>query len=210
MTTLSKAEISYIRSSLLSDPPLRADGRSPEDFRLIALETGVAPLANGSARVSIGRAGPGRDRETEGGTEVVAAVKLEVDGLGEGQEGGNVICSVSWYVLQSIVCLHDIEMPQFPGSVSLALVARTRRSPVGSQLPARECALPSVASPNKPGDRAWEDSVGAAPRRDRVFGRRQRCRLSAAGVPRRTVGHARATHERRAVPRFGNTESTGP
>lgn len=95
MTTLSKAEISYIRSSLLSDPPLRADGRSPEDFRLIALETGVAPLANGSARVSIGRAGPSRDRETEGGTEVVAAVKLEVDGLGEGQEGGNVICSVS-------------------------------------------------------------------------------------------------------------------
>ena len=104
MTTLSKAEISYIRSSLLSDPPLRADGRSPDDFRLIALETGVAPLANGSARVSIGRAGQGRDRLAEGGnggTEVVAAVKLEVDGIGEGQDGGNVICSVSWYVFTS-------------------------------------------------------------------------------------------------------------
>ncbi|KIM63308.1 hypothetical protein SCLCIDRAFT_1214388 [Scleroderma citrinum Foug A] len=116
MTTLSKAEISYIRSSLLSDPPLRADGRSPDDFRLIALETGVAPLANGSARVSIGRAGQGRDRLAEGGnggTEVVAAVKLEVDGIGEGQEGGNVICSVSCspaaYPLHSSPALDDLQ-----------------------------------------------------------------------------------------------------
>ncbi|KAL4071909.1 ribosomal protein S5 domain 2-like protein [Scleroderma citrinum] len=98
MTTLSKAEISYIRSSLLFNPPLRTDGRSPEDFRPIALETGVAPLANGSARVSIGRCGPDSDRETEGGnggTEVIAAVKLEVNGAGEEEEGGNIICSVS-------------------------------------------------------------------------------------------------------------------
>ena len=98
MTTLSKAEISYIQSSLVSDPPLRADGRSPEDFRQIALETGVAPLANGSARVSIGRTG----RDTDGGssgTEVVAAVKLEVDGIGEEKEGGNVVCTVSWYAV---------------------------------------------------------------------------------------------------------------
>ncbi|KAG6337179.1 hypothetical protein ID866_1893 [Astraeus odoratus] len=98
MTTLSKAEISYIRSSLLLDPPLRADGRSPEDFRLIALETGVAPLANGSARISIGRSGSGRGGETDctgSGTEVVAAVKLEVDGTGEEEEGGKVICNVA-------------------------------------------------------------------------------------------------------------------
>ncbi|KAI6144920.1 ribosomal protein S5 domain 2-like protein [Pisolithus tinctorius] len=97
-TALSKVEISYIRSSLLSAPPLRADERSPEDFRPIAVETGVAPLANGSARVSIGESRTGRETEAEGaagGTEVVAAVKLEVDGVGEDKEGGKVICNVS-------------------------------------------------------------------------------------------------------------------
>ncbi|KAI6165091.1 ribosomal protein S5 domain 2-like protein [Pisolithus thermaeus] len=98
MTSLSKVEISYIRSSLLSNPPLRADGRTPEDFRPIVVETGVAPLANGSARVSIGQPRAGRGHGAEGaggGTEVVAAVKLEVDGVGEDEEGGKVVCSVS-------------------------------------------------------------------------------------------------------------------
>lgn len=98
MTSLSKVEISYIRSSLLSDPPLRADGRTPVDFRPIVVETGVAPLANGSARVSIGQPRAGRGHEAQGaggGTEVVAAVKLEVDGVGEDEEGGKVVCSVS-------------------------------------------------------------------------------------------------------------------
>ncbi|KAI6024251.1 ribosomal protein S5 domain 2-like protein [Pisolithus marmoratus] len=98
MTALSKVEISYIKTSLLSDPPLRADGRSPEDFRPIVVETGVAPLANGSARVSIGvpRGGRGHEAEGAGGrTEVVAAVKLEVDGVGEDEEGGKIICNVS-------------------------------------------------------------------------------------------------------------------
>ncbi|KII91870.1 hypothetical protein PLICRDRAFT_38740 [Plicaturopsis crispa FD-325 SS-3] len=84
-TSLSKAEKSYIQTSLLSDPPLRADGRALHAFRTIALETGVAPLANGSARLSIG------------GTEILAAVKLEVEDIvdGEGVEGGRVVCSVS-------------------------------------------------------------------------------------------------------------------
>ncbi|KAH7888151.1 ribosomal protein S5 domain 2-like protein [Phlebopus sp. FC_14] len=101
MTSLSKAEKAYIQSSLLSDPPLRQDGRGPEDFRLIALETGVAPLANGSAKVCIGRSGSNRGGDTEGAsgaagsTEVVAAVKLEVDGVGEQEEGGKVVCTVS-------------------------------------------------------------------------------------------------------------------
>ncbi|KAH7920315.1 ribosomal protein S5 domain 2-like protein [Leucogyrophana mollusca] len=93
MALLSKAEKSYIQSSLLSDPPLRADGRALTDFRTIALETGVAPLANGSARVSIGRNAP----DGGGGTEVVAAVKLEVEAIGEGEgvDGGRISCSVS-------------------------------------------------------------------------------------------------------------------
>ncbi|KAF9236783.1 ribosomal protein S5 domain 2-type protein [Melanogaster broomeanus] len=97
--SLSKAEKSYIQSSLLSDPPLRLDGRSPEDYRLIALETGVAPLANGSGRVCIGRSGRGGDTEEAGGagggTEVVVGVKLEVDDVGEEDDGGKVVCTVS-------------------------------------------------------------------------------------------------------------------
>ncbi|KAH0835685.1 ribosomal protein S5 domain 2-type protein [Lanmaoa asiatica] len=96
--TLSKAEKSYIQSSLLSHPPLRVDGRSLEDYRPIALETGVVPLANGSAKVCIGR--PGRSGHVQeaggvgGGTEVVVGVKLEVAGAGE-EEGEKLACTVS-------------------------------------------------------------------------------------------------------------------
>ena len=95
MSSISKAEKAYIQSSLLSDPPLRADGRGLTDFRTIALESGIAPLANGSARVGIGR----NAHDGGGGTEVVAAAKLEVEtiGDGEGVDGGRVVCSVSWY-----------------------------------------------------------------------------------------------------------------
>ena len=105
MTSLSKAERSYIQSSLLSNPPLRLDGRSLEDYRPIALETGVVPLANGSAKVCIGC--PGRGGHVQeaggvgGGTEVVVGVKLEVAGAGEGEEGGKVACTVSWWVLST-------------------------------------------------------------------------------------------------------------
>ena len=82
---LSKAEKSYIQSSLLANPPLRSDGRSLNDYRSINLETGVVPLANGSARVSIG----------VGGTEVLAGVKLEVEDVEDGEDG-KVVCSVTW------------------------------------------------------------------------------------------------------------------
>ncbi|KAK7042495.1 RNase-PH domain-containing protein [Favolaschia claudopus] len=90
----SKAEISYIQAGLLSDPPLRADGRGLHDFRAINLETGVAPLANGSAHLSIGKNPHGGG----GGTEILAAAKLEVedvDGRGEGVNGGRIVCAVS-------------------------------------------------------------------------------------------------------------------
>jgi exosome complex component RRP42 len=96
--SLSKAEKSYIQSSFLSDPPLRADGRALLDFRTISLETGVAPLANGSARLSIGKNPNGGG----GGTEVLAATKLEVEDIlpqgGEGVDGGRIVCSVTWFV----------------------------------------------------------------------------------------------------------------
>jgi exosome complex component RRP42 len=97
-TSLSKAEKSYVQTSLLSTPPLRGDGRSPHEFRAIALETGVSPLANGSARIDIGR----NAHDGGGGTEILAGVKLEVEDVqdGDGIDGGKVICTVSWYVMR--------------------------------------------------------------------------------------------------------------
>ncbi|KAJ7481455.1 ribosomal protein S5 domain 2-type protein [Mycena latifolia] len=91
----SKAEISYIQSGLISAPPLRADGRALHDYRTISLETGVAPLANGSAHLNIGQ----NPHDGGGGTEILAAAKLEVEnvdpGKGEGMDGGRIVCTVS-------------------------------------------------------------------------------------------------------------------
>ena len=94
---LSKAEKAYIQSALTAQPALRADGRGPLDFRPVALQTGVAPLANGSARVRIG----GGLGEAGGGTEVLAAVKLEIeviDAPGAGAEArapGRLVCAAA-------------------------------------------------------------------------------------------------------------------
>ncbi len=94
MSSLSKAERSYIQTGLLSDTPRRQDGRSLHEFRSIALETGVAPLANGSAHLHIGRNDDG-----SGGTEILSAVKLEVQTIEEGGvDDGRIVCSVSWFV----------------------------------------------------------------------------------------------------------------
>ncbi|KAJ7084062.1 ribosomal protein S5 domain 2-type protein [Mycena belliarum] len=82
----SKAEVSYIQSGLLSNPPLRADGPS---------QPALHPLANGSAHLSIGQ----NPHDGGGGTEVLAAAKLEVEsvnpGKGEGMDGGRIVCTVS-------------------------------------------------------------------------------------------------------------------
>lgn len=86
MAYISKSENSYITTSLLAG--IRGDGRSLTDYRAISLEVGVAPLSNGSARARVGD------------TEVVAAIKLEVEDIGEGEnegkEGGRIACHVSW------------------------------------------------------------------------------------------------------------------
>ncbi|KZV65722.1 ribosomal protein S5 domain 2-like protein [Peniophora sp. CONT] len=87
-TSISKSEKSYIQTSLQASPPLRADGRGLHQYRPIALETGVAPLANGSARLRLGQT-----TDSSGGTEILAGVKLEVQET-EGTEG-RIICSVS-------------------------------------------------------------------------------------------------------------------
>ncbi|KZS99998.1 ribosomal protein S5 domain 2-like protein [Laetiporus sulphureus 93-53] len=91
--SISKAEKSYVQSSLRNDPPLRADGRALLDFRTVLLETGVAPLANGSAKLNIGKA----PLEGGDGTEVIAATKLEVEDVesGDGIDGGRIVCSVT-------------------------------------------------------------------------------------------------------------------
>lgn len=89
---LSKSEKTYIQTSLQSPNPSRADGRPLYDYRSIAIETGVAPLANGSVRVNIGK-----NSSSGGGTEVLGAVKLEVENVG-GTTDGRITCSVSWCV----------------------------------------------------------------------------------------------------------------
>lgn len=97
MASISKSERAYIQTALHASPPFRADGRGLSDYRTVLLETGVAPLANGSARINIGKA----PQEGGGGTEVIAAVKLEVENVadsGEGQDGGRIVCNVSWCV----------------------------------------------------------------------------------------------------------------
>jgi len=83
MTSISKAESSYIASSL----PHRLDGRALDDYRTISLDTAVAPLANGSARLTIGR----DPHDGSGGTEIMAASKLEVE-----SGPGRIVCTVTW------------------------------------------------------------------------------------------------------------------
>jgi exosome complex component RRP42 len=82
----SKSEKAYIQTSLLSDPPLRADGRSLLDYRTLHVSMSVAASANGSAQVNLG------------GTEILAACKLEVKDVEslEGADGGQIFCAVSW------------------------------------------------------------------------------------------------------------------
>ncbi len=95
MIQLSRAEKSYIQAGILSNPPSRADGRALFTFRNIALQTNVAPSANGSARLSIGR----NPHDGSGGTEILAATKLEVESVGPGSggvDGGRILCIVSW------------------------------------------------------------------------------------------------------------------
>lgn len=94
LVSISKSERSYIQTALEAIPPLREDGRALYDYRSVYLTTGVAPLANGSAKVNIGKS----TEEGGGGTEVLAATKLEVEtvGSGDGVDGGRIACVVTW------------------------------------------------------------------------------------------------------------------
>ncbi|KAG7445028.1 ribosomal protein S5 domain 2-like protein [Guyanagaster necrorhizus] len=96
--SISKAEKSYIQTGLLSAPPRRQDGRSLLDFRSIALETGVVPLANGSARLLIAD-----------GTEILAATKLQVQDGPLPQLTCTVTCSPAAYPHLSPAALDDVQ-----------------------------------------------------------------------------------------------------
>jgi exosome complex component RRP42 len=101
---LSKSEKAYIQASLQAQSPLRGDGRSLHQFRAVTLQTGVVPIANGSAHLNLGRSSD----ESMGGTEVLAAAKLEVEdiaalgssssGNNNNNGGGRIVCTVSWCV----------------------------------------------------------------------------------------------------------------
>ncbi|KAG8896181.1 hypothetical protein FRB99_009028 [Tulasnella sp. 403] len=95
--SVSKSESAYVASSLLASPdPTRADGRGLLDFRLISVETSVAPLANGSGRALIG----GGTSSSIGGsgesvTEVIAAAKLDVEDIDPAVSSSGLSCSVT-------------------------------------------------------------------------------------------------------------------
>ncbi|KAF8484128.1 ribosomal protein S5 domain 2-like protein [Russula emetica] len=118
---LSKSEKAYIQTSLQAQSPLRGDGRSLHEFRSITLQTQVVPIANGSAHLNLGRSSD----ESIGGTEVLAAAKLEVEDItavvdsnsGNGssgvEEGGRIVCTVSCspaaYSYLSATALDDLQ-----------------------------------------------------------------------------------------------------
>lgn len=76
-TSLSPSERSYIITGLTHPThPTRLDNRSLLKPRPIQISYGDAPQANGSARVII-----------DGGTEVVAGIRLEVTDIPAGSNG---------------------------------------------------------------------------------------------------------------------------
>ncbi|KAF8474461.1 ribosomal protein S5 domain 2-like protein [Russula ochroleuca] len=112
---LSKSEKAYIQASLQAQSPLRGDGRSLHQFRAVTLQTGVVPIANGSAHLNLGRSSD----ESMGGTEILAAAKLEVEDIsalgnsGGSNSGGRIVCSVSCspaaYSYLSATALDDLQ-----------------------------------------------------------------------------------------------------
>ncbi|KAK4228502.1 ribosomal protein S5 domain 2-type protein [Podospora fimiseda] len=68
---LSPAELAYLHASLSLTPPIRPDGRSPDQYRPLSAETGILPGTNGSARICFAD-----------GTEAIVGVKAEVEKTG--------------------------------------------------------------------------------------------------------------------------------
>lgn len=76
-----------------STAALRADGRTPLEYRDLTLDLAVVPGCVGSARVQIG--------DSQGSSEVWAGVRAEVEDVATGQHEpqggrGRVILSLDW------------------------------------------------------------------------------------------------------------------
>ena len=150
---LSKSEKTYIQSSLQAPSPLRGDGRSLHQFRDITLQTGVVPIANGSAHLTLGRSSD----ESMGGTEVLAAAKLEVEDIASldsststGVDGGRIACSVSWCV-DSRLFLHGKLKEERRKALPLPILIFQRPHwTISSTTTARSYTTPSPTHPCGP------------------------------------------------------------
>jgi len=128
ISPLSNEEKSYIRS-LQSNPPVHHDGRGLEDYVPIPPETGVVPLANGSAEVCIGHPGQGGYVHEAGGvgsgTDVVVGVKLEAAGAEDEEEGGRKTC-----MYRFLVChFYPFSIDAFDIGFCRSLAAPLQRTP---------------------------------------------------------------------------------
>jgi exosome complex component RRP42 len=86
---LSPPELSYLYTSLTSEPPLRPDLRSPTQYRPYSIQTDFLSTANGSARVTWGTGRQGGD--------VLVVVKAQIDKseeISKGIYGGKVYVDV--------------------------------------------------------------------------------------------------------------------
>ena len=84
---LSPPELSFLYTSLTSDPPLRPDLRSLTQLRPLSVQTDVLSTANGSARVTWGAASPGQ------GGDILVVVKAQIEDaiqLSSGVYGGQI------------------------------------------------------------------------------------------------------------------------
>ncbi|KAJ7507150.1 hypothetical protein B0H11DRAFT_2318659 [Mycena galericulata] len=81
-----------------------------------------APLANGSAHLNIGQ----NPHDGGGGTEVLAAVKLEVEsvghGQGEGVDGGRIVCTVSWCLVPRLLTLISLRLRSTTCNMTMSTV----------------------------------------------------------------------------------------
>lgn len=196
---LSKSEKAYIQTSLQSQSPLRGDGRSLHEFRSITLQTQVVPIANGSAHLNLGRSSD----ESIGGTEVLAAAKLEVEdiavGNSSGVEGGRIVCTVSWCVKPIFFTIKKKNSEtekrseeKFSRCVFLSLSDSTRRSPTRLQHNVKRRTLALLPTTTKPRYHPRPQSLAPNARPHGPFRRGKHIRCTFHGGASRSMGHARS------------------
>ena len=199
---LSKSEKAYIQASLQAQSPLRGDGRSLHQFRAVTLQTGVVPIANGSAHLNLGRSSD----ESMGGTEILAAAKLEVEDIAalgsSSSSSGRIMCTVSWCVASSYSDVKKTDRgseEKFSRCLFLSLSDSTRRSPARLQRDPKRRSLPRVAAPPKPRYHPRPQSLAPDARPHGPLGRGKHLRCAFHGGASCPMGHARAEDQSRRV-----------